>query len=181
MTNTPHQVCILLGSNILPERHIPEAVAHLGQRLTIARVSSIWESKAVGSPGPDYLNAALLVYTQLHPYQLKIEVLRPLEAQMGRIRSANKNAPRPIDLDVVVFDGRPTDPGLWKYAHMAVPVAELLPEITHPSGKASLSETARALGQKTVITHRAELTLPVHFLQNAGESAQLSDYTRVWL
>jgi 2-amino-4-hydroxy-6-hydroxymethyldihydropteridine diphosphokinase len=174
MTDPTHQICILLGSNIHPETHIPQAIAQLGQRLAIARVSSVWESKAVGSTGPNFLNAALLVYSQLQPGQLKADLLRPIEAQMGRIRTSNKYAPRPIDLDVVVFDGRPIDPDLWSYAHMAVPVAELLPEITQPAAGISLQEAARQLSQKTVLTRRFDLYPPVFFNKNTAVPAQVS-------
>jgi 2-amino-4-hydroxy-6-hydroxymethyldihydropteridine diphosphokinase len=174
MTNTAHQICRLLGSNILPETHIPQAIAQLGQRLAIARISSVWESHAVGSTGPNFLNAALLVYSQFHPRQLKAHLLRPLEAKMGRIRTTNKNAARPIDLDVVVFDGRPVDPDLWSYAHMAVPVAELLPEIAPSTGGATLQEAAWQLSQKTVITRRSDLILPVFFNKKTAESVQIS-------
>ena len=64
---------------------------------------------------------------------MKSEILRPLEAELGRLRSEDKYADRTIDLDIVVFDGHPLDRGLWMYAHLAVPMAELLPEIVEPS------------------------------------------------
>ena len=160
MTNTFHQVCILLGSNILPEVHIPQAIAHLGQAMIITRIASVWETEAVGSEGPNFLNTALLGYSPLHADRIKTELLRPIEAELGRIRTSDKNAARTIDLDVVVFDRHPIDQGLWKYAYAAVPVAELLPEIRHPVTGISLALAASILAQQTAITRRSDLNLP---------------------
>ena len=174
MTNTYHQVCILLGSNILPEVNIPEAIVQLSQRLILTRISSAWETEAVGSPGPNFLNAAILAYTQRHPSRLKAELLRPVETELGRVRTSDKNAPRTIDLDVVVFDGHTIDRNLWRYAHAAVPVAELLPEIEHPGQNILLREAARKLAETTFISRRSNLNLPVVFNLLSGDSARRS-------
>jgi len=89
MKRPGHQVCLLLGSNIRPEYHLPLAVALLRQELTILRVSSVWESAPVGGQGPNYLNAAVLAISQRNALLLKKRILRPLEAQLGRIRSTD--------------------------------------------------------------------------------------------
>jgi len=156
-----HLVCILLGSNILPEMNIPQAIRHLSRHIIVARISSVWESEAVGSPGPNFLNAALLGYSPLHPARLKTRLLRPLEAKMGRVRTSDKNAARTIDLDVVVFDWHPIDHHLWEYAHAAVPVAEVMPEITNPVTGDRLQQVAKRLARQTCLTRRSDLSLPV--------------------
>ena len=137
MKRPGHQVCLLLGSNIRPEYNLPLAVALLRQELTILRVSSVWESATVGGEGPNYLNAAVLAISQKNALLLKKRILRPLEAQLGRIRSTDKNSPRPIDLDIIFFDHQLLDPTLWDHAFRAVPVSEILP--------ADLSELDRSL------------------------------------
>jgi hypothetical protein len=71
MKRPGHQVCLLLGSNIRPEYHLPLAVALLRQELTILRVSSVWESAPVGGQGPNYLNAAMLAISQRNALLLK--------------------------------------------------------------------------------------------------------------
>lgn len=136
-----HQVCLLLGSNIQPERNLPLALHQLQDQLTILLISDVWETHSVGSAGPNFLNAALLAKTPLEQKTLKIQVLTPLEVKMGRVRSADKNAPRPIDLDIILFDGRILDPTLWHFAHRAVPVAEIQPDIHSETG-VSLKEVA---------------------------------------
>lgn len=160
-----HQVCLLLGSNIQPERNLPlavrelpQAVRGLGEQLTILRASSVWESRAVGSPGPNFLNAALLCQTSLGAEALKWRVLRPLEARLGRVRNKDKNAPRPIDIDIITVDGRLHDPLLWQYSFRAVPVAELLPDLTSEKGE-RLSEAARRLAVELPVKQKSGLAL----------------------
>jgi 2-amino-4-hydroxy-6-hydroxymethyldihydropteridine diphosphokinase len=136
-----HQACLLLGSNIQPEHNLPLAIDQLQDHLTILRVSRVWETASVGSAGPNFLNAAILVHTTLKQKSLKLEILNPLEAKMGRVLSADRNAPRPIDLDIILFDGRVQDPALWHYAHRAVPVAEIQPDLRSDTGE-SLKEIA---------------------------------------
>jgi len=139
--NAGHLVCLLLGSNEQPERNLPLAVDHLQDALTILRVSSVWESPPVGPPGPNFLNAAVLLQTPLEQKALKFQILIPLEEKMGRLRSADKYTARPIDLDIIIFDGQILDPTLWQFAHRAIPVAEIQPDIRSEDGR-TLKEAA---------------------------------------
>ncbi len=165
MDGSQHQVCLLLGSNIQPERNLPLAVRELplavqqlGEQLTILRASSVWESPAVGSRGPNFLNAALLCQTSLAAEALKWQVLRPLEARLGRVRNRDKNAPRPIDFDIITVDGRLYDPILWQYSFRAVPVAELLPDLKSETGE-KLPEAARRLAIELPVKQKSGLRL----------------------
>ena len=158
MPASEHQVCLLLGSNIQPERNLPLAVDHLQNQLTILRISSVWETYPVGSAGPNFLNAALLAQTPLSQNTLKLKILTPLETKMGRLRSADKNAMRPIDLDIILFDRRLLDPTLWHFAHRAVPVAEIQPDIRSEAGK-TLKEAAAKFMSKGFIRLRPDVVL----------------------
>ena len=144
MNQALHQVCLLVGSNIQAEENLRLALQRLQEKVTILRTSSVWKTAAVGSDGPDFLNLAVLVATPLTAPELKMQVLRPLEAGMGRVRTVDKNAARPIDLDIIVFDGETLDGLLWEHAHRAVPVAELLPELRSNSGE-TLPQAAQRL------------------------------------
>ena len=149
MTAQAHQVCLLLGSNIEPEKYLVLGVDLLRGQVKIIRVSSVWETPAVGASGPDFLNLALLAITTLDAAPFKEKIIRPLEAQLGRVRSADKNASRTIDIDIILFDGKLLDPDLWRFAHRAVPVAEILPDFRSEQGDllkdvaAKLTETTR--------------------------------------
>ena len=158
MTVSEHQVCLLLGSNIQPERNLPLAAAQLQDQLTILRISSVWETPPVGSAGPSFLNAALLAQTLQDQKTLKLQILTPLEAKMDRVRSADKYAPRSIDLDIIIFDGLILDPTLWQFAHRAVPIAEIQPDIRSEVGE-TLKEVAAKLVCESVIRLRPDVVL----------------------
>jgi 2-amino-4-hydroxy-6-hydroxymethyldihydropteridine diphosphokinase len=128
MSNHEHSACLLVGSNIQPEKNLALGVELLEQIVAIKKLSSVWETPSIGCDGPDFLNIAMLITTPLEADELKDKVIRPLEARLGRVRSANKNAPRPMDIDIIIFDNQLVDPDLFYYAHRAVPVAEILPD-----------------------------------------------------
>jgi 2-amino-4-hydroxy-6-hydroxymethyldihydropteridine diphosphokinase len=160
MSPSLHQVCLLLGSNIEPERNIPRAVTLLQRYVTVLKASSIWESASVDCCYPDYLNLALLVSTSLGANQLKRQVLRPLETQMGRVRTEDKNASRPIDVDIILFEGEVLDPDLWLQAHRAIPVAEIYPHYLSESGL-PLKDVAIRLAASTDIKKRVDITVSI--------------------
>ena len=136
---------LLLGSNIEREKNIRQALDFLRQHTYVLRQSSIWETEAVGSSGPNFLNVAVEISTDLDLSAIKSELVQPIEQQLGRVRTADKNAPRTIDVDPIVFNNRVLDEGLWKKAFMALPIAELLPSLPHPQNALSLSEIAAQL------------------------------------
>ncbi|HSB65867.1 MAG TPA: 2-amino-4-hydroxy-6-hydroxymethyldihydropteridine diphosphokinase [Anaerolineales bacterium] len=154
-----HIACIMLGSNIEPERNIRRAVALLQQKLTVLRTSSVYESASVECCYPDYLNLALQVETKLDASDLKQQLLRPMEARMGRVRSEDKNAARTMDLDIILFDGVVLDPTLWQHAHLAIPVSELFPDHLSETGE-PLKVIAKRLAQMTPIQLRKDITIP---------------------
>ena len=121
------EVCILLGSNIDSEKNIKEAIKLLNEKLQISKISSVWESKAVGSNGPNYLNVALLTNTTLNEKELKVSVLRKIETKLGRIRGENKFADREIDLDIIFFNQQLRDNSLFENEHILIPVSQILP------------------------------------------------------
>ncbi len=132
-----------LGSNILAEINLPKAVQLLKNYGEISAVSRVWESESVGFNGPNFLNACLAIKTPLKPETFKEDVIRPIEAQLGRIRHAEKNAPRPMDIDIVLFNNTPWNVDYWKFAFVAVPLAELIPDFKHPLSGEKLSVFAR--------------------------------------
>ena len=111
-------------------------------RIHVRAVSDCYESPSVGGPddAPDFFNAAALVTTDLSPEELRSE-LHTIEDQLGRVRSDDRNAPRTIDLDIVLYadvvkeyDGWSLpDPDLENQLHVAVPVADVAPRWVHPS------------------------------------------------
>lgn len=149
-----HRAWVLLGSNIDKETNLPAAVAWLRQRAQVVAVSQVYETTPVGlREQPDFFNAAVLIETGLSAQGVMDNLLRPLEAQLGRVRSADKNAPRTIDADLILYDQaifdlgqrHIPDPDLLQYPHVAVPIAELTPDGLHPETHESLGAIARRL------------------------------------
>lgn len=153
-----NRVCILLGSNIHPEENLVHAVSLLRRHFHLLQISQTWESPAVGHKGPDFLNAAILVNTSMRLKVLKRRVLLPIETKLGRVRTLDKYAPRTIDLDIAVWGRRTLESNVWRHAFAAVPVAELLPEITCGAGSETLAATAHRLQARTPIRLREDIT-----------------------
>lgn len=151
-----HQVCLLLGSNIQPEKNLRQAMDLLRRHVGVVCNSSVWDTLAVGLDGPNFLNMAVLIVTRLDAVDLKVKILRPLEQQLGRVRGEDKNASRTIDVDIVIFDDTLLDPNLWQFAHRAVPVAELLPGFRSGQGK-PLKMVADELAKTTPVRRLGNL------------------------
>jgi 2-amino-4-hydroxy-6-hydroxymethyldihydropteridine diphosphokinase len=102
---------------------------------------------------PNFLNAAAWVETDLGAAAFKREVLELIEEELGRVRTADKNAARTIDLDITLFNDQVLDiehrhipdPDLLRYAHVAVPVADLAPQVRHPETGQTLQQIADSL------------------------------------
>lgn len=176
MSQTMHEVCLLLGSNIAPEKYLPLSMALLQKQANLIQASSVWESPAIGSDGPNMLNAAVLALTRLNAGDLKEHLIRPIEAQLGRVRTADKNAPRTIDIDAILFDQKLLDPDLWRYAHRAVPVGELLPGFLSETGE-YLKDAASRLARSASIRVRSDVLLLPFQSHEAGRVSKPAVYS----
>lgn len=143
--NELHLAYLSLGSNIQPDVNLVKAVQLLQKHGRVEKISNAWESKSVGAEGPNYLNACILFVTPLKQAELKEQVLLPIERELGRRRSENRFAPRPMDIDIVVFDGRSCDEKYWEQAFVVIPLAEIEPGLQNPVRSEAVSETATRL------------------------------------
>lgn len=142
-----NRVYLIIGSNIDPESNIPAAIKHLQDRqdLKIINTSSVWKTRPVGSQAGDFLNIAIFIETPLDNQDLKTQVLSVIENKMGRIRGEDKYAPRPIDLDIVIFNQSIVDFSLFKYDYLIFPFSELLPELISPEHGIDLKTLASSI------------------------------------
>jgi 2-amino-4-hydroxy-6-hydroxymethyldihydropteridine diphosphokinase len=148
-------VFVALGSNIEPEANLRRVVQLLAECCRLLAVSPVYETLPVGTTDqPNFLNAAALIETDLSPEALKGDVLQPIERRLGRRRTADKNAPRTIDLDIALYGQcvievggrRIPDPDILRYAHLAHPLADLAPTLSHPETGETLRDIAQRLG-----------------------------------
>lgn len=152
-----HRAYLSLGSNIQPETHLVQAIEQLRDYGKLEKVSSAWESQSVGAEGPNFLNACVLLATPLAQVELKEQALLPIETKLGRRRSANKFAPRTIDIDIILFDDRSCNDKYWEQAFVVVPLAEIYPEYRNPLKDESVTETSTRLRQITWLATRPKV------------------------
>lgn len=154
---------ISIGSNIDPARYVREACLLLGKAAKLRAVSMVYLSDAVGPPGQAaFYNCVAEIETDLPPRELKFDVLRPIEDRLGRIRTADRFAARTIDLDLILYDGlRMTSDGLVLphpdielRPFVALPLAELAPELVLPGAGRSIGEVAALLSGETLLPLR---------------------------
>lgn len=140
-----------LGSNIEPATNMVRAVEMLAQATTLIAVSTVWESPPIGLlDQANFLNAAAIITTPLSAKALKTDILRQIERDLGRVWQADKNAPRPMDIDLMLFnqdifqlDNRQIpDDEILSRPFVAIPLAELAPNYRHPQTEQTLQEIA---------------------------------------
>lgn len=153
-----NQAILLLGSNIEPEKNIPAGLAHLASHAPILATSTFYESVPIGlKEQPNFYNVAVLIETGFDPAGIKQHLITPIEQQLGRQRTANKNAPRTLDIDLILFNQQlpphQPNPELFRFAHVAVPVAELAPHFSHPTTNQPLTQIANQLNQEAMLAN----------------------------
>ena len=144
------EVYVAAGSNVEPARHMSQAVAELERAFPGVRFSSWYRNRAVGFDGEDFINLVAGFATTL-PVQAVLEQLHAIEARCGRPREAPRWAPRSMDLDVLLYGDLVCEepglklprPDLVKRAYMLGPLAELAPEVRHPTAGLSVGELWR--------------------------------------
>ena len=153
-------VYVAIGSNINAAHNIREAVRRLAQCCTLIAVSPVYETAPVGTTKqPSFLNAAALIETELSAAALKTQVLQAIEHALGRVRTADKNASRTIDLDITLYNDESLkvghrhipDPDLLVHPHIAVPMADLAPDYRHPETGQTLREIAAGMSQAGIV------------------------------
>lgn len=148
-----------LGSNMGDRRaNLCRALELLAERLTVEQVSSVYETEPWGyRDQPRFLNLACRVSGNLSPRQL-LELAKDIETRLGR-SPGFRNAPRPIDIDVLMYDNgviaepdlSVPHPRLAERAFVLVPLAEIAPGLVHPEeGKMMKELASRAKGKEGV-------------------------------
>ena len=101
------QTCFIgLGANIGRTREaIETAISSIDREpgLRVTACSSLYRSAPVDARGPDFLNAVIRVESTLAPEDL-LAVMQRIEQAAGRERPY-RNAPRCLDLDLLLVDG----------------------------------------------------------------------------
>jgi 2-amino-4-hydroxy-6-hydroxymethyldihydropteridine diphosphokinase len=110
------------------------------EQTEVVAVSPFYRSAPIDAPGPDFMNAVVKAETALEPYALLLHLL-DIELMLGRKRRGlKKNAPRNVDLDLLllgdmIVQSTPLTlphPRLHLRAFVLRPLLDLAPEIRIP-------------------------------------------------
>lgn len=153
-----HSAFIGLGSNLAnPAAQVLQAMQAIGE-LPDTRVlarSSLYRSAPIGYlDQPDFINAVVKIETALAPLVL-LEALLALEQENGRTREF-QNAPRTLDLDVLLYDNLQhhqhgltvPHPQMHRRAFVLHPLLEIAPDCVIPGVGAAAQALQQCIDQQ---------------------------------
>jgi 2-amino-4-hydroxy-6-hydroxymethyldihydropteridine diphosphokinase len=163
-------VFLSLGANTGDrQKNIELALQHLEKVIAIQAVSSLYETEPVGEGGkpllfdqlgsqplPFFLNLACQGKTNLEPSNL-LTALKEIEASLGR-RPSFRNAPRPIDIDILLYDNLQITlpqlviphPRMRERAFVLLPLAEIAPLIVEPVSGQTIQQMAANISTRGI-------------------------------
>ncbi|MEO7064433.1 MAG: 2-amino-4-hydroxy-6-hydroxymethyldihydropteridine diphosphokinase [Dokdonella sp.] len=159
-----HRAWLSLGSNLEPERHLRAALAELRARFGDLNVSPTYRFPAVGFEGPDFLNLAVGLDSDLDPFALD-DWLHALEDRHGRRRDVPRYSSRTLDIDIVLFDDLVLDgPGHLQiprkelsHAFVLKPLADIAPSVIEPVSGRTIAALCAASADANAAIERVDL------------------------
>ncbi|MCU7881712.1 MAG: 2-amino-4-hydroxy-6-hydroxymethyldihydropteridine diphosphokinase [Candidatus Thiodiazotropha sp. (ex Lucinoma aequizonata)] len=129
-----------LGSNMEPEKHVPEAVCDLATIFGELRVSPVYESEAVGFLGDNFFNLVVGIRTRSSLRDL-VTQLRQVEERHGRQRSNEKFLSRTLDIDLLTYGDQVVNDGsiqlprdeILRFAFVLLPLSDVAGNEVHPT------------------------------------------------
>ncbi len=151
---------VALGANLgNPAATVRAAFAALANlpESRVVRTSSLYRTAPVGiTEQPEFINAVAELQTTLAPEAL-LDALLEIEQRFGRVR-AERNGPRTLDLDVLLYENQPVNlprltlphPRLHLRAFVLYPLAEIAPAISLP-GRGSITAWLPAVANQGIV------------------------------
>ena len=161
----PEIVFLSLGSNVGDrEKNLRAAIAALPNLgVQLKKVSTIYETEPVDLlEQPWFLNCVVEGETVVPPAVL-LKKLRALERQMGSKKLVPRG-PRLIDLDILVYGRQTIDTPELQVPHprmhlrrfVLAPLAEIAPDLKHPSWSGSATQLLAALDDKSAVKKKTK-------------------------
>ena len=152
-----HTAYVALGSNLGDkEANLRKALELLKERgVEVVKTSSFICTEPYGvTDQPQFLNGVCKVRTSLEPLEL-LRTLLEIEQEMGRVRLRHWGE-RNIDLDLLLYEDVVMDIPQLKLPHpdmqnrdfVLLPLAEIAPELVHPTLQKTISELVICLSAK---------------------------------
>lgn len=132
-------ILLSIGSNIDPELNLTLCAQALERHFKNPQWSPVYRCPAVGMVGDDFLNAAVMTQSNQSIEEIS-HTLKLIEADQGRVRTADKYASRTLDIDLLLYDSTvlqtpdivlPREE-ITSAAHVLKPLADLIPDELHP-------------------------------------------------
>jgi 2-amino-4-hydroxy-6-hydroxymethyldihydropteridine diphosphokinase len=153
-------VYLSLGSNVGDrEKNLRDAIARLpGAGARVTRVSSLYETEPVDfTEQPWFLNCVVEAETELPALEL-LHSLRAIEARAGSKKEFAKG-PRLLDIDILVYGDATIDtpelqvphPRMTERRFVLEPLAEVAPDLRHPSWNAIVAEMLARLEDRSAV------------------------------
>ncbi len=146
-----------IGSNLGDRAaNIEKALMFLKEHeeIKVLSISAMIETEPVGGRQQGkFLNGAIKIDTDLMPLDL-LSQLKMIERRLGRVKTEELNAPRPMDLDilfyddVVIIEGKSLTiphPGLAERYFVLKPLSEIAPDFMHPRLNKTIKELCEVL------------------------------------
>ena len=158
MVSSLRPVGLALGSNLGDRwshlRAARDFLTALHEGEGDAVVSPVYETEPVDCPpgSAPFLNAVMEIVTSLDPEELLVRTDR-LERQLGRGATRERNAPRPIDIDLLYAGDleirhsacEVPHPRLTSRRFVLQPLAEIRPDLVLPGQTRTVAELLAAL------------------------------------
>jgi 2-amino-4-hydroxy-6-hydroxymethyldihydropteridine diphosphokinase len=151
---------IALGANLGDPATTVRAAFGALANLPESRVlhcSSLYRTAPVGlADQPEFINAVAKLETTLAPEAL-LDALHEIEQRFGRVR-AERNGPRTLDLDLLLYDDQFIDlprltlphPRLHLRAFVLQPLAEIAPDLAIP-GRGTVAAWLPAVANQGIV------------------------------
>jgi dihydroneopterin aldolase/2-amino-4-hydroxy-6-hydroxymethyldihydropteridine diphosphokinase len=147
------RVFVSVGSNVDPEKNITGSLQLLNDDVGIRGVSTFYRTPALNQPeDPPFINGVIEVGGALSPYELKT-LLQRTERAFARERTADRNAPRTLDLDLLLYGDLVSSsetlvlphPDIYERPFVAIPLLQLAPDLILPDSGKSLRSVVESL------------------------------------
>lgn len=141
------EVIASVGSNINRKRSIQAGLDALRQHFGDLRLSSVYETEAVGFHGEPFYNLVALFHSDEPPEAINA-LFKEIELAQGRNPSDPKFSPRTLDIDLILYGDEIIDRAdlklprdeIERYAFVLEPLAEIVPQMRYPGHQQCFGE-----------------------------------------